>query len=157
MPWYESQLEKKILNRRLINEETGCWLWTGGKDGAGYGKVWCPYHGGQQSVHRVAAMLWMGYSLSDELFVLHQCNNPSCFNPEHMYVGTPQENMDDRSKVGNQYRREQRKLDDEAVRTIRALHSEGVKGKDIAELFKVSKKTVSYIVNHKTYADVGED
>lgn len=35
------------------------------------------------------------------LWVLHKCNNPSCTNPEHLYAGTPKQNIEDRARAGN--------------------------------------------------------
>jgi hypothetical protein len=77
-------------NIRVV-EETGCWEWTGRVHAWGYGVMW--FFGKDQLVHRVAAHLYRGFDLNSGLQVLHTCDNPPCFNPEHLFSGT---NLDNR-------------------------------------------------------------
>jgi hypothetical protein len=51
----------------------------------------------------VAAVLWMGFDLADERKVLHHCDNPKCFNPGHLYIGTDADNSRDCTDRGRQY------------------------------------------------------
>jgi len=46
-------------------------------------------------VPRLAAHLWLGFDLKSTLKVLHRCDNPPCFNPKHIFIGTQSDNMRD--------------------------------------------------------------
>jgi predicted XRE-type DNA-binding protein len=78
-----------------------CWNWTGTKHKAGYGVV----HKDGKTNHRVWAhhIAWMLHyrkSIPENKIVLHKCDNPSCCNPRHLYVGTPADNARDRDLRG---------------------------------------------------------
>ncbi len=83
-----------------------CWAWLGAgstKPGADYGHVKTP--GGRQwGAHRVAYVLSHGVGIPDGMFVCHHCDNPRCCNPSHLFVGTHQDNVDDKVAKGRQAR-----------------------------------------------------
>lgn len=68
------------------------------------------------TAHRLAAHLWLGFDLNDPRFVLHRCDNPPCFNPDHLFIGTVQDNQADMAAKG---RSPNRKLTEDDVRRIR--------------------------------------
>jgi len=69
-----------------------CWIWIAAKDGRGYG--FFTYHGKQIRSHRVSWIFKYG-DIPDNLHVLHHCDNPSCVNPDHLFLGTRKDNMQD--------------------------------------------------------------
>ena len=81
------------------NMTDNCIEWTKSKDRDGYGLHW----NGTKMVraHRVAYEEYYG-SFDSELSVCHICDNPSCVNPKHLFLGTQQDNMNDR-KQKNRY------------------------------------------------------
>jgi hypothetical protein len=87
-----------LLSRRVIDESTGCWLYTFNKTRDGYGKI--KYKQRTYHVHRLAYEVFMGPIYDQILHKLH-CPNRHCFNPAHLYDGTHQDNMDDRKESGN--------------------------------------------------------
>lgn len=91
-----SSIKEKFLSRVSI-DETGCWLWAAGKTGQGYGAF--AIDGRNRPAHRVSFELFKG-KIPEGIFVCHKCDIPACVNPDHLFLGTHQDNMDDRSKKG---------------------------------------------------------
>ena len=84
--------------RRVIPEpNSGCWLWEGAFNKAGYGNV--SYDGEYTSAHRQSWVLTFR-SIPDDLDVCHKCDFPPCCNPNHLFLGTQRDNMQDCSKKG---------------------------------------------------------
>lgn len=63
-----------------------CWNWPGHRDRQGYGKV------GKRLAHRLVYQAALGEPIPDGMVIDHLCRNPSCVNPEHLDVVTPEEN-----------------------------------------------------------------
>jgi hypothetical protein len=70
----------------------GCWWWMGRVDTSGYGE--CQFRGKLTRANRVAWILTRG-EIPEGLFVCHQCDHPWCTNPDHLFLGTPTDNMRD--------------------------------------------------------------
>ena len=75
----------------------GCWNWTGSKNSWGYGCI--RYNQKNDGAHRVAWILKYG-KIPKGLCVLHRCDNPACVRPDHLFLGTQMDNMQDRKKKG---------------------------------------------------------
>ncbi len=76
---------------------SGCMEWRGHKDPKGYGRF--KSNSGEVLAHRLAYMMHFGPNIGDN-FVLHRCDNRSCCNPHHLFLGTNQDNMDDMVRKG---------------------------------------------------------
>ncbi len=84
--------------KKVVKHE-GCWGWTGATS-RGYGKLG-KGRGGEGSVyaHRVSYEIHYG-PISDDIDVLHKCDNPPCTNPEHLFSGTAKDNAQDMVRKG---------------------------------------------------------
>ena len=100
---YRGAHKKRPLRARFFDlvkkhDGDGCWLWLGTCRGDGYGLTKTEDRKTIGS-HRMAYLLTYG-EIPDGLLVLHKCDNPPCVNPEHLFLGTHQDNRDDMLKKG---------------------------------------------------------
>lgn len=77
--------------------ESGCLLWTGAATSKGYGQL--QLDNTKWTAHRLSWVLANG-PISDGLLVLHHCDTPLCFRPEHLYLGNHSNNAIDRCNRG---------------------------------------------------------
>lgn len=131
-----------------------CWRWRGSTAWNGYGVV--GFQGRQQKAHRVAWQLTRG-PIPQGMRVLHRCDNPSCCNPDHLFLGTQLDNIADREAKGRGAKPpSRRKLTRDEVAEMRRLYAAlPISQAQLAEQFGVSRGNVSKIVNGKSYQEVG--
>lgn len=118
------------------NAPNGCWNWTASRRQKGYGQFWMGTT--MKRTHRLSWELLRG-EIPEGLHVLHNCDNRLCVNPDHLRLGTHQENIAEMIAKG----RNKTKLTPAKVREIRAI--EGMLGKEIAKQYGVSDSTISSI------------
>jgi hypothetical protein len=91
---------------KVFKHPNGCWLWQGTQNGHGYG--WFTWRDGKGgTAHRAAWRLFKG-PIPTGLFVCHMCDTPECVNPDHLWVGTAQDNSDDQVRKGRSARNPKR-------------------------------------------------
>lgn len=75
-----------------VRKGEGCWAWTGCRNRKGYGRIatWA----GAQLAHRVSWTIHFA-AIPSGMLVLHRCDNPACVRPDHLFLGTAQDNTDD--------------------------------------------------------------
>jgi hypothetical protein len=91
------QLQQKIRDFSTPEPNTGCWLWERATSDKGYGSM--RWDGRTRSAHRMSHIAFIG-SIPDGLHVCHRCDQPSCVNPVHLWLGTNDDNMADRDTKG---------------------------------------------------------
>lgn len=139
---------------KLINKKGDCWEWLGKIEvGGGYG-VFCVKLDTFKA-HRVSLFLHTKLD-PKEMFVCHKCDNRSCVNPNHLFLGTNADNMKDALLKGRMFlgeKNHQSKLTMKDVIKIRKLYKDGnMSQSEISKMFPVSSKAINLIVNNKRWA-----
>ena len=153
---YRTKDVSETLRTRSIVDERGCWIWQGARNPKGYGILrTTTLGGGKRNVmtHRASFMVHRG-PIPDGMLVLHECDNPSCVNPDHLRVGTANDNTQDMIAKGRAKLVTRAKVSPEQVREIRTMRERGMMTKDIGERFGVSGSTVTNICNRDTWRSI---
>lgn len=129
--------------------ENGCWRYTGGLNGSGYGNIWQDGH--TRSAHVVSYEIHNG-PVPEGLNVLHSCDYKPCINPEHLFSGTQQDNIDDMINKDRHNFSGRALLTTEAVTEIRELLKEtDLSQQCIADKFTVSRSTIAAIKSGRNW------
>ena len=134
----------KILRRNIeIDSQSGCWLWIGYKDKNGYGRL--TVNSEPLGAHRLSYLLFNG-EIPVGSFVCHRCDNPSCVNPKHLFIGSVKDNTIDSIKKG---RSAIQKLTIEQVLKIRKSK---LSIKELSKKYNVSAHTIYSIMEKITWS-----
>lgn len=158
------KLTDKQLSRFMAKVEKlegdGCWLWTGSLDTKGYSQL--RVNNMRLRGHRVAYVQFVE-PIPDGMLVCHHCDVPRCVRPDHLFLGTNSDNMQDMLAKGRANYAEQvgganrnARLNDEMVREIIALFPTH-NNKQIAALYGVSHGAVSLIRRGKSWTHIERD
>lgn len=96
-------ISERFWNKVERNEANTCWLWTGGTGRNGYGVFTTGTKRDGSIRHHVASRFsWELHHgpIPDGLYVCHSCDNPTCVNPAHLWLGTQQDNIMDMRQKG---------------------------------------------------------
>lgn len=137
---------KNIFNSHVIISE-GCWGWSGKLHKSGYAVMVMGSDHKQVGSHRISWLIHNG-EIPDDKLVLHKCDNPSCTNPNHLFLGSYQDNTLDmvnkgRSKFSGVP--SSSKLNIEKVKKIKELLKLGVSMVRISKDFEMSHGAISAI------------
>jgi|SRR6478736_7968963 len=156
MPQFKD-ISERLFSRIAIND-SGCWVWTGAKNEKGYGKIGLPRSSKTARCHRVSYELANG-PVPDGVMVLHRCDNPSCINPEHLFLGTAQDNSIDMATKGRNFVPDNRgeraswsKLTEEQAIDIMTRRISAAK---FAVLYGVSRSAIFRIWEGKNWRHLG--
>ena len=123
----QAQLHGLTLEERFsaytVEKKDGCWKWIGYLDPNGYGRL--NIKNVPILAHRISYQLYRG-GIPKGMSICHKCDNPFCVNPDHLFLGTQKDNMDDMINKGRDHKRGMKgsehprsKLDEEKVKLIR--------------------------------------
>ena len=151
----EGDAIERFHQKYEINE-SGCWMWTGGtrpnSKGVPYPRHWTD---DSESIgaHRFSFELVHG-AIPQSMYVCHKCDTPLCVNPDHLFLGSHQDNMRDmvakqRSFVGRgEDKKGRAKLTNQQADQIRKMSMSHSK---IASMFGVSATTIGRIKREESY------
>ena len=147
-------LEERFWEKVNIGKPEDCWEWLAGKNDDGYGNF---VNKKAYKAHRMAWILTNG-EIPDELCVCHKCDNRSCCNPSHLFLGTKAENSRDRNIKGRQAWGERNgpaKLSIKEVEEIRRLYATGhYSQRELAKIYGVNHNTIGSAYNRETWKRV---
>lgn len=144
----------KPFDARLKLTKNGCIEWQGYRNKAGYGML--TIDGDRVYAHRVSYERYHG-KIPDGMYVLHKCDNPSCCNIDHLFLGTAQDNMTDmviKSRSARGEKQGSAVLTDDQVREIKRRLKMGAKQADLCKIYNVSKYVISRIKNERTWKHI---
>jgi hypothetical protein len=178
--WRKIRLEKKANNIAIgnpgrpsntpdvlwekvdVKQPHECWLWKGYKNAEGYGRTWI--NGNGYYAHRVIfnlvhpnlIQLSAPKSTHDSGFLLHTCDNPSCCNPLHLFIGTHADNMADKVAKGRSPdfksgRGPRCKLTMDQANEIREKRKNGISARQLAIDYQISLPSIKTLLAGKSY------
>lgn len=128
----------------------GCWEWTGAKGDYGHG-----LHN-RSRVHRLVYEAIYG-PIPSGLEVCHHCDNPPCFRPDHLFLGSHADNMADMARKGRSRgprRPWKKRLTPDSVRAIRAASAAGASRNALGREYGVSAGCIRLVVTRQTWRHV---
>jgi hypothetical protein len=155
-----------INQRRLISERffekvektSNCWNWMGALSSKGYGYFWLENK--MELAHRISWILIHGY-IPEGFEVMHECDNPKCVNPDHLFLGTHAQNMADmknKNRAGRNWRKGSQcahaKLDEEQVKKIIHEIKLGRAHINLAHEFGVSRTAITAIATGRNWKHI---
>lgn len=136
---------------RHVHKTESCWIWTASVDHKGYGQCKGPTNTPKTwRAHRVAWYLKYG-SIDPNLQLCHDCpggENILCVNPDHMFLGSNYDNVQDMVKKGRNSRGEKHpwaKLTEKQVLEIKTKVAQGLTQESIARDYNICRQTISDI------------
>lgn len=162
----EPQKATSSLDRLLSKAvwQGDCLIWVASKHHSGYGQMYAGRRDGKQIICKAHRFSWIAHNhrtIPKGMSVCHTCDNPACINPDHLFVGSHLENMNDCKKKGRfnildgslcrGTENVNAKLDGDKVAEIRRRRANGEKGINLAREFEVTPQCISYVVNGQTW------
>ncbi|MDE2024909.1 MAG: HNH endonuclease [Patescibacteria group bacterium] len=147
---------ERFENSYIKNEKTGCWEWIKGLDRQGYGQIHDYDKQGKRITryaHRISFEIYK-HKIPNNKLICHSCDNPKCVNPKHLWIGTTQENVDDKLKKNRGLfgsKHQNSKLTEEDILFIR---SSKARKSELARKFNVHFMTITNILRRNTWKHV---
>jgi predicted XRE-type DNA-binding protein len=141
------KLVERFESLYLPEPNSGCWLWTGSLNKAGYGEF--SIGGSKPAAYRLSYYLYKG-KIPPKMNVCHACDTPSCVNPDHLWLGTHAENIADAASKNRMHPGEKNgsaKLKEQEVLDIVAMYNTGnFTRHELAKKFSVGHSIIGDIL-----------
>jgi len=150
LPITQERIEAKVL--RI--PEAGCWVWMGSTQVRGYGEIIS--NNRKHLAHRASYEAFVG-NIPKGMYVCHACDNVACVNPNHLFLGTQKQNLQDMANKGRSTRGAKNpmaKLDEYGVRQIKEGIKAGQSDSSLAKSWMVCRQTINNIRNKKVWNHV---
>jgi len=136
---------ESIMAACYIDPMSGCWIWQGNCTPQGYGVMSNCFgvQGNHQCTHRVTYELALSHP--GTLMVLHRCDNPACCNPNHLFLGTQLDNMQDKVSKGRQTRGEASPRSKLTLEQVTYIRGSSLTGAELSRELGIGQNQVSKI------------
>jgi hypothetical protein len=151
-------MNQEVVNRfwRFVGntDENECWLWTGSLS-SHFGQARFSYKNKTLLAYRVSYEIHKG-TIPDGKIIRHMCDNAWCVNPEHLEIGTQQDNIRDMIERGRAIYPPKRKGEEHAgakltQQQVHEIRSSTLTGVELAKQYNVSRALISRIKNKKIW------
>jgi hypothetical protein len=155
---YSRNKKERFMSNVIVLDIQECWDWSGSMRG-GYGLF--HFNGNPFIASRVAWELAYG-EIPKNICVLHKCDRPICCNPNHLFLGTPADNMHDMARKGRASRLPGEKngeaiLTGEQVKEIRLLWKRGRSIASLARQFGMSETQTGRVVHNESWKHIKDE
>ncbi len=145
----KATLEERFHSKYEV-DAFGCWIWTGARHGDGYGHFGVGGSGVHEKAHRVSYKIHVG-PIPDGLIVCHKCDVRPCVNPDHLFLGTYQDNIDDAVSKGRMAVGERSGVSRLTEDDVRLIRESPLSERKIATLLGVHRGTVNAVRSGRTW------
>ena len=157
----KSEYQRWVSKVEIVNDKESCWIWKGSKYRGGYGHFRRFINGRwtMGKAHRFSYEYFNKSSVEKMkgLIVCHKCDNPICVNPNHLFLGTHQDNIDDmksKGRAGRPINPKHNNLTWEIVHKMRKLAANSrLTYKQLGKLFNTSASQAHRVVTNKTWKE----
>lgn len=142
----------------LTKKTDECWIWEGKTNAKGYGHRGNGRNGTGVLAHRLSWMIHHG-EIPPDVLVCHRCDNPPCVRPDHLFLGTAEDNNRDRQRKGRTViphgeTHHSAHLTAADVSEIRLLHAFGARCYVLAAEYGVTRPAMSQLLLGRTWKSV---
>ena len=149
---------------KYVQKTDSCWVWTGAKAHGGYGVLSISRKQGIVRAHRLSWEIHNG-PIPEGMDMCHTCDNPSCVNPSHLFLGTPHDNAIDMMEKGRDLEGRKRRARGEehhraklTAAQVVAIRSEYAAGdtstRKLATKYGVSRRSIMFILHRQQWVHV---
>lgn len=158
--------DKERIRQSIIIDSNGCWIWQKAKKGNNRNSSYGQMQTGSRKngtrkrmlAHRFSYEAFKG-EIPIGLCVCHKCDNPPCVNPDHLFLGTRQDNIKDREEKGRNNpvfgeSHFKAKITESQALSILEMRKNKIKIKEIASKFNISIHVVKDISARRNWKHI---
>lgn len=146
-----NSVRKRFEEKFQIDPASNCHVWCAATNNSGYGHF--GVNGKVVDAHRFSYEEYVG-TIPHGMFVLHRCDNQSCVNPEHLFLGTQNDNLKDMDKKGRRAPVPSGELSWASKLTkkqVNGIRADSRSHRFLASVYGVGKTTIGSIKSNKTW------